>query len=108
VLTASRSKITPDWDDVSCVSAMVTDKDGTMIPGASDLISFKLTGPGLVAAVDNGDNLSHESFQASERHAFRGRCIAIIKATGAARSITLTASATGLKSGSISIQTARK
>jgi beta-galactosidase len=108
VLTASRSKITPDWDDVSCVSAMVTDKDGTMIPGASDLISFKLTGPGLVAAVDNGDNLSHESFQASERHAFRGRCIAIIKATGAVRSITLTASATGLKSGSISIQTARK
>jgi beta-galactosidase len=79
------------------------DKNGVIIPSASDLITFKTTGPGVVAAVDSADNSSHEPFQASERHAFQGRCVAVLKATAPSGKITLTASAPGLGSASIKL-----
>jgi beta-galactosidase len=56
--------------------------------------------------VDNGDIASHEPFQAKERHAFRGQCFAIIRATGATGPITLTASAPDRAPASITIPTA--
>jgi beta-galactosidase len=65
-----------------------------------------MAGPGVIAAVDSGDNASHESFQASERHAFQGRCVAYVRASAPAGRLTLTASAPGLVDGSISINAA--
>jgi len=54
--------------------------------------------------VDNADNASHEPFQASERHAYQGECVAFIKATAPAGKIVLTASAPGLKSDQVVIR----
>ena len=105
VLTADRSKLTPDWDDVSYVSATVVDEKGVRVPNAGDLITFKLSGPGVIAAVDSGDNASHEPFQASERHAFQGQCFAIVRVTVPLGKIVLTASAPGLTGSSITIET---
>ena len=81
LLTADKKKLPFEWDDVSFVMAMVVDDQGLVVPSANDLISFKLTGPGVIAAVDNADNSSHEPFQASERRAFQGRCVAMLKST---------------------------
>jgi beta-galactosidase len=53
--------------------------------------------------VDNGDNASHEPFQATERHAYQGRCVAIVKAKASQGAIAITASAPGLVSGKVSI-----
>ena len=53
----------------------------------------------MIAAVDSGNNTSHEPFQASERKAYQGRCFAMIKATAAKGRIKLVASAVGLKEG---------
>jgi len=103
VLKADRDRIAPVWDEVSFVSAAVVDRNGVTVPGADDLISFTISGPGAIAAVDSADNASHEPFQAYERRAFRGRCVAMVKATKPAGRITLTASAPGLKPGTVSI-----
>jgi len=106
VLIADQPTLTPTWDDVSFVRATVTDSDGVTIPDAADLIRFDISGPGKIAAVDNADPSSHEPFAATQRHAFHGRCLAIVKATSAAGPIRLTASATGLEAASVEIQTA--
>ena len=106
VLTAARARLTPDWNNVSFVTASVVDKKGVVIPRAGDLISFKISGPGVIAAVDSADNASHEPFQAAARHAYQGQCVALVKATAAAGAIELTASAPGLASSSITIKTA--
>jgi beta-galactosidase len=106
VLAADRSKLTPDWNDVVFISATVTDKDGIQIPGASDLVSFKISGPGVIAAVDSGDNSSAEPFQASSRKAYQGRCYAMIKTQAMQGKITVTASADGLQGASVSIEVA--
>lgn len=106
VLVADRTRLTPGWDDVCFVSATVVDEDGIVVPQAGDLVTFKISGPGIIAAVDSGDNASHESFQASERRAYQGRCSVIVKATASKGRITLAASAPGLTGSSISIEVA--
>jgi beta-galactosidase len=94
-----------DWDDVCKVTAEVTDKDGVVIPWANDLISFDVAGPGRIAAVDSGDNASHEPFQASERRAFEGRCVAYIKAIRNSGRIRVTASSGSMKGGAVVVGT---
>ena len=89
------------------VRATIVDANGITVPRADDLIAFKISGPGVIAAVDNADNTSHESFQAVERHAFQGECVAFVKASAPSGKITLTASAPGLTAGSLSIQNFR-
>lgn len=107
VLASDRSVLAPVWDDVVYVTATVVDEAGVLVPYAADLITFTTTGPGVVAAVDSGNNNSHEPFRASERRAYQGSCFAMIKATVASGQITIKASAPGLKSGSITIDAVR-
>jgi len=104
-LSANRSPLTTEWDDVSCVRAIIVDKDGIPVPTASAKISFKVTGPGVIVAVDSADNTSHEPFQASERRTYNGQCVAYIKATASEAPIVINASAQGLNSPSITIDT---
>jgi len=104
ILTASCNQLPFDWNGVASVCATVVDAHDVVVPGASDLISFKVSGPGVIAAVDNADNASHEPFQAEERHAFQGRCVAFVKATASSGKIVLAASAPGLKSGKVVVK----
>jgi beta-galactosidase len=104
ILTADKKEIADDWNGVCEITAKVTDKNGIIVPTAGDLISFQISGDGTIAAVDNADNSSHESFQADERRAFQGRCVAFVKANSDSGKITLTASAPGLKPGSTIIK----
>jgi beta-galactosidase len=104
LLQADREKLAPLWDDVSYVSATIVDKNGVLIPGADNLITFKISGPGVIAAVDSADNSNHDSFQASERHAYQGRCFAILKSTASSGKIRLTAAAAGLSEATVMLK----
>ena len=76
ILSSNRKKISDDWDGVCEITALVTDENGILVPTANESISFKTSGPGVIAAVDSAGNASHEPFQASEHHAFsEGRCV---------------------------------
>ena len=103
VLSADRNRVAPVWDDLVHITAKVVDKNGVLVPTANNLVSFAVSGPGVVAAVDNGDNSSHESFQASQRRAYQGLLLAMIKAKAPRGRITITASAPGLASASITL-----
>ena len=96
VLKSDSKSIGPSWDDVAYVTAEVTDAVGTVVPNATNHITFEITGPGRIAVVDNGDIRSHEPFNATERDAFSGRCVAVIKAMSASGSILITATSPGL------------
>jgi beta-galactosidase len=108
MLSVDRAKLTAAWDDVAFVTATITDPNGIPVPSASDLISFKIAGPGDIAAVDSGDNASTEPFQASSRRAYQGRCNAMVKARAAKGKIVVTASAPGLAEASIGIEVVRR
>lgn len=103
ILTADKSKITKNWDDVSYVTAKVVDANGIVCPNADKLISFSVSESGIIAAVDNGDINSHEAYQSAERRIYFGQCIAIIKAKSATGKITVSAGSPELISGSVEI-----
>jgi beta-galactosidase len=103
-LEADRAKLTTVWDDVAFITATIVDLNGIPVPNASDLISFKIAGPGVIVATDSGDNSSTESFQASERKAYQGRCTAMVKANAARGIIEVTASAIDMAGNTITIE----
>ena len=104
VLSTDAKKLPPGWDNVAFVRAKIVDAKGIEVPHADDLISFNISGPGVIAAVDSANNSSHEAFQAVERRAFQGKCVAFVKATGSSGKIVLTATTPGLKSDSITVK----
>jgi beta-galactosidase len=103
VLSADRPRIGTGWDEVSYVTAQVVDDHGVVVPSASQKITFAISGPGAIAAVDNADNMSHEPFQGAARSAWEGQCLAVIRATAAGR-IGITASADGLAGARVEIE----
>lgn len=104
VLTADRSELTADGKDLSFITVKVMDKDGNLIPDADHLIDFKVEGDAVLAAVDNGSPISHESFKASHRKAFNGLALAIIKSGMKTSTVKVTASSKGLVSGEILLE----
>ncbi len=103
LLAADRKQIAPGFENAAYLTATVVDAHGVVVPSAANLITFRVRGAGFVAAVDNGDNTSHESFQGDKRSAYRGRCIAFIKARAAQGTLVVTASSPGLSPGSVSL-----
>jgi beta-galactosidase len=108
VLSTETKKLSPGFDNVAIVRARIVDANGITVPRADDLISFKVTGPGVIACVDSGDTVSHEPFQAGERKAFQGECVAFVKATAKSGKISVSATAGGLKGDSVGIKAASK
>ena len=76
-----------------------------MCPIADNLISFEIAGEGSLIGVDNGDPASHESFQAAERKAFNGLCLAIVKSTARPGEIQVTVTSPGLQAKSVVVKT---
>jgi beta-galactosidase len=106
LLTGNNATLPADYNHVCRVMASVADENGVTVPTADPVISFAISGPGVIAAVDNSDNSSHEPFQANERKAVQGWCVAYIKASASSGTITLKATAPGLTAGTLSLQAA--
>ena len=81
-LTADRNQVKADGTDLSFVTVEILDADGNIVPTADNLVEFELSGPAFIAGVDNGNPLSHESFQAPQRKAFNGKALAILQNDG--------------------------
>lgn len=95
-LTPDRSAIRADGKDLSFVTVNVVDKDGVLVPDADNLVRFQLQGGARIAGVDNGDQISHASFQADQIQAFYGKALLIVQAGREGGTVTLTATSPGL------------
>jgi beta-galactosidase len=91
VLTADRDVLNADGSDLSFVTVQVIDREGNPVPYADNMITFALEGPATIAAVDNGSQVSHESFRSSYRKAFHGKCLVVIRAGTDPGNVTLKA-----------------
>jgi beta-galactosidase len=100
-LVADHQTIKADGKDLSFITVKIVDKDGNMVPDAETLVNFKITGAGSIAAVDNGDPVTHDPFIASYRKAFHGLALAIVRPAEKAGKISFTATADGLPAASI-------
>ena len=108
VFTADKptTPLTPDWNDVRYVTATLVDEAGTRIPDSTTVVKFAATGPASIIAVDNGNLTDHDPYQASQRKLYFGNALALLRATGAAGKVTVTASADGVPTASLTLTTA--
>lgn len=97
LLAADRAALAADGRDLAFVTVKIADTTGQTVPRTQNLVTFELTGPGEIIAVDNGDPTSLEPFQAKRRKAFNGLALAIVRTrAGEPGTITLRATADGL------------
>lgn len=104
-VSVDRKEIAADGSDLAYVTVRIEDKNGNLCPNADNLVNFSVKGAGELLAVDNGNQISLESFQANHRKAFSGMCLAVIKSSKKAGTIKLTAKSKSLRSASVRIVT---
>ena len=75
----------------------IADAQGRMVPTADNQVTFRLSGPGAIIGVGNGDPSSHEPDKANSRRAFNGLCMAIVQAAKTPGEIWLEATSPGLQ-----------
>ena len=101
---AARLSLEPDFcgNDLIYVTASVLDGAGTLVPSASNLLTFSASGPADIIATDAGDPTSHAAFSSPSVKAFGGLATVVIRRTGKGR-IHLSAEAEGLRKASVSL-----
>ena len=103
-LSVDRRALKATGQDLAYVTVKVLDANGRLCPEANNRVQFKLSGPGKIAGVGNGDPICHEDFQATQRTAFHGLCLAVLQSarqqTGRLR---LKAAAEGLQDAEITV-----
>ena len=92
-----------DGDDLAYVTVSVVDKDGNECPAENRLVRFYVKGCGSYRAAANGDPTSLDLFHLPQMHLFSGKCTAIVQSTDKPGTVTLRASAKGLRPATIRI-----
>jgi beta-galactosidase len=100
-LRADRQQIGADGEDLSVVTVEVVDEKDRSVPTASNLVNFKLDGPGRLIGVGNGDPSCHEDDKPSspfiaKRSLFNGLAMVLVQSLKQAGEIKLLATAENL------------
>ena len=104
-LSADRSELSANGKDLSFINVRVVDKDGNLIPDATNQIEFKVKGAGSYRAAANGNSVSLELFHHPRMKLFSGQLTAIVQSGDKAGEITFEATTKGLKGAKLKIVT---
>jgi beta-galactosidase len=105
ILSADRTQINADRNDLAYVSVEVRDKDENLVPDTDIKVKFIVSGGGELLASGNAAPDDMQSFRKPECKTFNGKCLAIIRPFAKAGSIKVNAEATGLPNTMIEIRT---
>jgi len=103
-LTADRTVVHADGQDLAFVTVEAVDAHGRPQLHADQEIQFSISGPGVIAAIGNGDGQDNASYQGDRRKLFNGRAIVVVRTSRQDGPITVTARTPGLSDGSATIQ----
>ncbi len=103
-LCADRTQLTANGKDLSFITVKIVDKAGNLCPADSRLIHFKVKGAGTYRAAANGDATCVYLFHQPEMPVFSGMLTAIVQSGEKPGYITFEASAPGVKSASLKLQ----
>lgn len=97
-VSVDRSQVAANGEDLAFVTVELADADGTPVYARSDdrEVRVKVSGPGTLAGLGNGDPQDASSFESGRRKTFHGRVVAVVRAGEAAGPITVEIEAEGL------------
>jgi beta-galactosidase len=103
-LTADRSAIHADRNDLAYITVEVVDRNAAVVPNATIPVRFTISGVGELAATGSDAPNDASSYHAPLRKTSGGRCLAILRPKGGPGQITLKAEADGLKAAMIEVR----
>lgn len=102
-LTSSVPALKADGEDLAYITVQAVDKAGNPVPYANETVNFKVKGDGRYRAAANGDPTSLDLFHLPRMPLFSGACTAIVQSGDKAGTVTLTATAKGMKPATITL-----
>ena len=81
----------------------IADKNGNIVPNASNLVSVEVTGEGTFKAIANGDPTCVESFQKPQMHLFNGALTVIAQSQANKGNVIIKVNAKGVKPATLTI-----
>ena len=103
-VTADRTVVHADGQDLSYLVVESVDAEGRLVPQGEQQVQFSINGPGVIAAVGNGDGEDDASYHSDRRKLFQGRALVVVRTSKQTGPITVTARAAGLSDGSATVQ----
>ena len=103
-IQADKLTVSANQTDVVHLTLDIIDKNGYIVPEASNRLNISIAGPAKLIGVENGDILDLEAHKIPSRKAFMGKVLALIQTTDVAGDITITVSGEGLTSQQLVIQ----
>ena len=104
-LSTPHKVLCADGKDLAYITVKVVDKEGRLCPDDGRLVNFRVKGAGRYRAAANGDPTCLDLFHLPRMHAFSGMLTVIVQSGEEPGTIELEATAKGVKSGRIQIQT---
>jgi beta-galactosidase len=104
-LTADRSVLQADGQDLCFVTVEAVDARGRLQPAAASEVKFAISGPGTIVAVGNGDGKSNESYQSDRRSLYNGRALVVVRTSRKSGAIRLSATTDGIGAGVVTVET---
>ena len=102
-VTADRTAIQANGEDLSFVTVEAVDAKGQPDLHADQEVQFEVSGPGVIAAVGNGDGQDADSYLSDRRKLYQGRALVVIRTSKETGRIKLTAKSSGLSNDSLTI-----
>jgi beta-galactosidase len=81
LLTADRTEIDADGEDIAVLKVEILDQQGRPVPTANNKIGFKVSGNGVLVGVGNGNPNCQESDKEPRRSLFNGLAQVIVQST---------------------------
>ena len=97
ILDPDRIIITADGSDLSYILIQAVDEEGNLCPLATNKIQVKISGPGKIAGIGNGDPQSMTSFKSHSVNLFYGKAMLIVGSESTQGNLEVTVTTEGMK-----------
>ena len=102
-VTPDRTVLQADGEDLSFVTVEAVDANGRPDLHANKEVHFEISGPGVIAAVGNGDGKDPDSYHGDRRKLYQGRALVVIRTSRQSGPIKLTVKSPGLSDSSVTV-----
>lgn len=103
-LSVDKRELAADGEDLCFVTVETLDANGYPVENAADYVTAKISGPGRILGMDNGDSTDYDAYKTNVRKLFSGKLLIVIGSIEEAGEIELTVSGEGLESASLRLQ----
>ncbi len=103
-LSVDRPLVRAEFGDLAYVTVEIQDAQGRRVPYADAPVTLEVSGAGDLLSIGTANPTSEELYVGSQRQAWQGRLMAVVRTSGQVGAITLKAQVDGLPAAEIVIQ----